>query len=219
MRHLVVILSCLIIIPAHATDLTGKPRVIDGDTIEIAGERVRLFGIDAPEAAQTCRADGREWNCGQEATTALAYEVGQHQVTCQERDRDRYGRIVAVCFVDPYDLGARMVFQGWALAYRHFSSAYVDQENLAKNARTGVWRGEFVPPWEWRRGKRIAQSESPNVTAECLIKGNIANDGARIYHPPSGAYYGRTKIDLSKGERWFCSEDEAQAAGWRRSKR
>ena len=84
-------------VPGGATDtLTGFARVIDGDTIEVAGERVRLYGIDAPEAAQTCQAVEQEWNCGQEATTALAYEVGQHQVTCQERDRDQYGRIVAV---------------------------------------------------------------------------------------------------------------------------
>ena len=112
-----------------------------------------------------------------------------------------------------------MVFQGWALAYRQFSTDYVDQENVAKNAQTGVWRGEFVPPWEWRRGNRLGPPESPNVVAECLIKGNIASDGERIYHPPGGAYYSRTKIDPSKGERWFCSEDEARAAGWRRSKR
>jgi hypothetical protein len=185
----------------------------------VAGERVRLYGIDAPEAAQTCQAVEQEWNCGQEATTALAYEVGQHRVNCQGRDRDQYGRIVAVCFVGSYDLGARMVFQGWALAYRQFSTDYIDQENLAKNARTGVWRGEFVPPWEWRRGNRLAQPERPNVAAECLIKGNIASDGERIYHPPDGAYYSRTKIDLSKGERMFCSADEAQAAGWQKSKR
>lgn len=219
LRSLVTFIFVLSIGPVWASDITGEARVVDGDTIEIANQRIRLFGIDAPEAAQTCRTEGREWNCGQEATSGLAYEIGQHQVTCQERDRDKYGRIVAVCFVDPYDLGARMVFLGWALAYRQYSNDYVDQENVAKNARTGVWRGEFVPPWEWRRGNRLAQPESPNVTAECLIKGNIASDGERIYHPPDGAHYGRTKIDPSKGERMFCSEDKARAAGWRKSKR
>lgn len=205
--------------PAGAADLAGPAQVIDGDTIKIDGPRVRLHGIDAPEGAQTCLADGTVWHCGQDATLALEQEIGRHSVACRETDRDHYTRIVAVCHVGPYDLGARMVFLGWALAYRQFSDDYMEEEGAAREAGTGIWRGQFVPPWEWRQGIRLAQSKDRSVVGECLIKGNVGRDSERIYHVPGGAYYGRTKIDPSKGGRWFCTEDEARAAGWRRSKR
>ena len=139
--------------PAHA-DITGKPRVIDGDTIEVAGERIRLHGIDAPEADQTCAdKDSKPWACGQEATFALLYMIGDHWITCKGDERDRYGRLIAVCYAGPYDLNAKMVRQGWALAYRRYSMDYVDAEAAAKEAGAGMWRGKFVLPWEWRRKK------------------------------------------------------------------
>ena len=84
-------------------------------------------------------------------------------------------------------------------------------------ARRGIWAGEFVKPWEWRRGKRLAAND--NAVGQCRIKGNISRSGERIYHVPGGQYYDRTKINPSKGEQWFCSEAEAIAAGWRRLKR
>ena len=138
-------------ISVAVADVTGKPRVIDGDTIEIAGERIRLHGIDAPESKQTC-ADkaGREWRCGQDATFVFAEMIGNHWITCKGDTRDRYRRLIAVCYAGPYDLNAKMVRQGWALAYRRYSMDCVDDENAAKVARKGLWRGEFVPPWEWR---------------------------------------------------------------------
>ena len=76
--------------------------------------------------------------------------IGYHWITCKGDERDRYGRLIAVCYAGPYDLNANMVRQGWALAYRRYSMDYVDDENAAKVARKGLWRGEFVPPWEWR---------------------------------------------------------------------
>jgi endonuclease YncB( thermonuclease family) len=154
MRMLLAMLIMVVAVAPATADVTGKARVIDGDTIEVGGERVRLHGIDAPEAKQTCTAGGREWACGRDATFALAYEVGNHWVTCRGDQRDRYGRLIAVCYVGPHDLGERMVRGGWALAYRRYSMDYVDDEGAARQARTGMWRGEFVPPWEWRRGKR-----------------------------------------------------------------
>ncbi|MEE8350803.1 MAG: thermonuclease family protein, partial [Rhodospirillales bacterium] len=132
-------------------DVTGKPRVIDGDTIAIAGERIRLHGIDAPEAKQTCQdKDGKEWRCGQDATFALANLIGNHWITCKGDKRDRYRRLIAICYAGPFDLNAKMVRQGWALAYRRYSMDYVGDEKVAKVSRKGLWRGEFVPPWEWR---------------------------------------------------------------------
>ena len=142
----------------HKPTLTGVPRIIDGDTIRIGNTRIRLHGIDAPEAKQTCTAGGKEWRCGQEATFALANIIGRTWVDCVERDRDRYGRIVAVCRVGGpkgKDLGAWMVSEGWALAYRKYSLDYVAAEDAARKAGRGLWRGKFITPWEWRRGKRL----------------------------------------------------------------
>ena len=116
----VVLAALLLLVPSVAeADITGKPRVIDGDTIEIAGERIRLHGIDAPETKQTCQDNnGKEWRCGQDATFALADMIGNHWITCKGDERDRYRRLIAVCYAGPHDLNAKMVQQGWALAYR-----------------------------------------------------------------------------------------------------
>ena len=145
----------------HGAELVGKPRVIDGNTIEIAGERIRLHGIDAPEAKQTCAAAGRVWACGLEATAALTAKIGGNEVTCRGQTRDRYRRLVAVCYIAyqrpnlliQLNLNSFMVRQGWALAYRRYSEEYVDEESAARKARSGLWRGQFVPPREWRRGR------------------------------------------------------------------
>jgi endonuclease YncB( thermonuclease family) len=134
--------------------LTGIPKIIDGDTIRIGDTRIRLHGIDAPEAKQTCTTDGKEWRCGQEATNALASIVVEHQVSCSQRDVDRYKRIVAICRAGSVDLNAWMVGEGWAVAYRRYSADYVRDEEEARGRKAGLWRGEFVIPWDWRRRKR-----------------------------------------------------------------
>jgi endonuclease YncB( thermonuclease family) len=122
--------------------------VIDADTIEIHGQRIRLHGIDAPEGGQTCLdAAGRNWRCGQRAALALQDLIGRSTVTCDERDVDRYGRIVGRCLVGDLDI----VAQGLALAYRHYSRDYVAAEDQARSAGRGMWAGSFEPPWEWRR--------------------------------------------------------------------
>ena len=168
--------------------LSGSARVIDGDTLEVRGTRIRLHGIDAPESAQGCRAGGRRWPCGREATRALAGRIGGRTVACEERDRDRYGRIVAVCRVGGDDVNAWMVAAGWAFAYRRYSRSYVAAETAAKGARRGVWRGDVVAPWEWRKGKRlVGAARAAEGNGRCAIKGNIGKGGTRIYHVPGGA--------------------------------
>ncbi|QEX23368.1 hypothetical protein FRZ61_33060 [Hypericibacter adhaerens] len=125
--------------------------MIDGDTIEIHGTRIRLFGIDAPEGRQLCKdASGKDYRCGQKAAFALADHIGAGTVSCDARDIDRYGRTVAVCHLGAEDLNAWMVAQGWAVAYRHYSKDYVQQEDTAKSAKLGVWAGSFEWPWDWR---------------------------------------------------------------------
>lgn len=206
--------------PLHAEELTGPARVIDGDTIEVQGKRIRLYGIDAPESAQRCIIRGKSRPCGEIAAGALKDLTTGIAVRCRKEDVDRYGRIVATCFDNyGFDINRNMVYTGWALAYRKYSSRYVGVEEKARAAGRGLWRGEFVPPWRWRRGERLTSARSPDETSSaCLIKGNISKSGERIYHVPGGAYYSRTKISTAKGERWFCSEAEARAAGWRRAR-
>ncbi|MBT5083256.1 MAG: thermonuclease family protein [Rhodospirillaceae bacterium] len=197
---------------------SDRVRVIDGDTIDISGQRIRLHGIDTPEAKQTCQREGFIWLCGAVATKVLRKLIGDTQVTCTQRDMDRYGRIVAVCYVNGLNLNAAMVQSGMALAYRKYSNDYIGQEASAKAAQRGLWAGKFVAPWEWRRGKRLASETALNDNPTgCRIKGNVGSKGDRIYHMPGGRWYDRTVITASKGERWFCSEGEAKAAGWQRA--
>ena len=206
---------------ADPKTIVGKASVIDGDTLEIRGTRIRLHGIDAPESDQVCTGPHGKYRCGQRAALALSDKIGNGVVSCEPRDVDRYGRVVAVCGAHGEDLNGWIVANGWAIAYRHYSIDYVQQEETAAAAKVGIWQGEFVPPWDWRRGSRLADEEKkPDQPADCLIKGNISmNTGERIYHVPGGEYYSRTKINPAKGERWFCSEAEARAGGWRPSKR
>ena len=110
--------ALLTFLPALAlADITGPARVIDGDTLEIEGQRIRLHGIDAPETDQPCRLNGERWRCGQDAADALAEKIGRQPVTCHELDRGPYGRSVATCTVDGEDIGEWLVSSGWAVAY------------------------------------------------------------------------------------------------------
>ena len=205
------------------TKIVGQASVIDGDTIEIHGTRIRFYGIDAPETDQLCYLNGETNHCGQRAAIALADKIGNHVVSCAPKDRDKYGRTVAVCHVQDIDLNAWMVRNGWALAYRQYSIAYVPEEKQAKQEKAGIWQGNFTPPWEWRHVAEHSQytttlSQPDKSAGPCLIKGNINRRGEHIYHVPGDKYYDRTIITPSRGERWFCTEADAQAAGWRRSK-
>ncbi len=137
------------------TSVVGVVSVIDGDTIEIRGQRIRLFGVDAPESRQICvDAAGREWRCGQRAALELADMVGGATVHCEERDRDRYRRIVAVCRKGSQDLGWWMAGHGWAVASQRYSLDYVHDEEFARRAHLGIWSSQFEMPWDWRAGRR-----------------------------------------------------------------
>lgn len=132
----------------------GIAAVIDGDTLRLNGRRIRLFGVDAPEGRQQCRREGRPYACGEAAARHLEALISGRAVTCRQRDMDRHGRMVAICFAGGADLNRAMVAAGWALAYRRYGLDYVAQERRAQRARRGLWAGQFQPPWRWRAERR-----------------------------------------------------------------
>ncbi|MCF5953433.1 thermonuclease family protein, partial [Xanthomonas perforans] len=128
------VLSVLVLValPVSAAELVGRATVTDGDTITVAHQRIRLWGIDAPESAQQCSAhDGSAWPCGRRAAAALDGYLLDKTVHCQPKDTDRYGRRVAECFVQGQSVNAWMVRSGWAVAYRQYATAFEVDERLA----------------------------------------------------------------------------------------
>jgi endonuclease YncB( thermonuclease family) len=205
--------------PDRAADIAGLARVEDGDTILIGDEEIRIFGVDAAESGQSCRtADGGDWPCGRRATARMRALIDGTSVSCWGRDFDGYGRRLATCFVErdghPLDLGRALVVEGLAWAFRGYSLVYAADEDRARAARRGIWIALTETPWDYRaRRWTVAAQASPRP--DCPIKGNISFEGERIYHPPWSPWYTRTRIREEYGERWFCTEAEARAAGWR----
>lgn len=152
----VLVLTCILAtpVPARADTITGTATVIDGDTIEIRGTRIRLEAIDAIEDRQRCTLpDGRAWRCGRDAAFALADRIGRRPVSCSVAGKDRYGRLIATCFLGADDLNAWMVRNGWAVAYRRYGRQYVGEETAARREGRGIWASSFEMPWDWRRNR------------------------------------------------------------------
>ena len=229
--------ALILLVPscANAADLTGVPRVVDGDTLVVAGTKVRLEGIDAPETDQLCLdAEGKKWTCGIAARNLLDRHIAGQNVACTAKGQDRYGRTLAICYLGAEDLNAWMVREGFALAYIHYSNAYVGEETDSRTAQRGMWAGAFIAPWEWRHRDQktvVRGALSVPISAqtqllapvsaegapspECAIKGNVNRKGERIYHLPGSHSYASVNM-ADPAKRWFCSEAEAEAAGWRR---
>ncbi|MTI00686.1 thermonuclease family protein [Roseibium sp. RKSG952] len=197
-----------------ADRIEGRVHVVDADTWDVGGVRVRLHGIDAPELDQSCKdAQGQNWSCGAWATQQVKERFEGKTAACVPRDRDRYDRVVARCNVRGTDVAQVMVLEGLAFAYRKYSNDYVAAETKAVASNQGLHAGQVQVPWVHRALGRNQNSQP------CQIKGNISSSGERIYHAPGQKYYAKTKISQRKGERWFCSASEARSAGWRPAKR
>ena len=196
---------------------SGIARAKDGDSLMVGEREVRLFGIDAPEWDQTCKRDGQDWACGQDAAEHLVQLVTGKDVDCVAVNTDEYGRTVAQCTVNGVDVNRSMVESGYATAYRHYSTAYVSAEQSAKAAKRGIWSGTFELPSQYRHEGAPSHSSSVRVSRSsaqpsgCVIKGNRGPHGW-IYHLPGMPYYEQTRA-----EQMFCSEADAQAAGYRRA--
>jgi endonuclease YncB( thermonuclease family) len=218
----------------------GSARALDGDTLDVTTPRgvvrVRLEGIDAAEGGQRCNLRWLgTWDCGRAASLALAQLIDNKIVSCDDRGADKYGRRLGVCAVEGRDLNAAMVRGGLAWAFTRYSDLYVAQEAEARKARLGVWQAATMTPWDWRAQQKlpvarkdeaarplpfVAPRRGDDVAAAvpapagCAIKGNITKNG-RIYHTAASPWYDRIRMDLGLGRRWFCTEAEAQEAGWR----
>ena len=219
-RRFALLAMLLVALPAWGEELSGRMRFSDADTLRVGATLVRLFGIDAPEQAQTCtRPDGTPWACGAWATSRARALFEGRTAHCRRLDTDRYGRAVARCFAGGVDIAAVLVREGIATAYRRYSRRYVAVEKEAALAGRGIWSGLMQSPESFRAARRSSPPLLPQAApGRCLIKGNISRSG-RIYHLPGQRDYDRTRIDPARGERWFCTETEARAAGWRRAER
>jgi len=196
---------------------SGVISVIDGDTLDVGGTRVRLHGIDAVETDQTCEdAQGVEWACGAAVSREVRARYQGRVATCKAVTMDVYGRVVARCLVDGRDIARDLVHDGLALAYRKYSRAYVAEEVRAARAGRGLHTGRMMRPALYRLARIKGQAPEDR---QCRIKGNISRRGDKIYHLPGQKYYTKTGIRRDKGERWFCSEADAKKAGWRKSRR
>lgn len=156
---------------AGANAISGIASVVDADTLDIHGERVRLNGVDAPESGQKCKdAVGKFIRCGSIAANALDAWINRNPVTCEVTGKDRYGRSLGECSVRGASVQEWLVVNGHALAYRAYSTTYVTAELKAQQEHRGVWAGEFVMPWDWRQGLRLAGEEP----TKAMIDGKFA---------------------------------------------
>jgi endonuclease YncB( thermonuclease family) len=194
--------------------LQGRASVMSGDTLRLGGRTIRLSGIDAPELDQQCGGQGRErrWRCGAAAQTALQALVRGRTIRCDAPVSERSGHLVATCFLGEKDLAAELVRSGHAFADTGLFSGYARLESTARSAKLGLWRSTVERPSDYRaRHWEAAKRTAPDG---CPIKGHVTAEG-RVYVLPWSPDYARIRVREQRGERWFCSEQEALAAGWR----
>jgi endonuclease YncB( thermonuclease family) len=212
---------------ASANVIEGPAEVIDGDSLRVGGTEVRLFGVDAPEYSQACYSNGSPVACGIMAKEALEGLIGGGTLVCLAQENDTYGRVVARCSTSGVDVGDALVSSGWATAFRRYCDEYIGAEARARASRVGIWQWDFERPEDYRASQQIAQEPQrmarpatrSTATARrlerdgmCLIKGNHSRRGDWIYHLPGMPYY-----DDTRAEAYFCTEAQAQAAGYRRA--
>ncbi len=219
--------------------IAGAARFVDADTLDIGAVRIRVQGIDAPEQNETCtRADGSEWRCGLWATGETIRRFEGRHLVCHDLGQRSYDRVVGTCLADGEDIALALVRDGIAMACPRFanehphSRAYIDAEKEAAFAGTGLHAGPLNP----RAGFCLDPSDPARVTgvsapairaapardapphSDCAIKGNVNRAGERIYHLPGQRHYDDVRMN-HPDKRWFCSEAEARAAGWRPARR
>jgi endonuclease YncB( thermonuclease family) len=217
-----------------AAEVSGTPRIVDGDTVQIGSNKIRVAGIDAPETDQVCLdAHSQRWACGVTSRDELVNYSAGREWECDLTGTDKYDRSLGKCFVEGEDISAWMVRSGWALSFIRYSHEYDRDEAAAREVKAGLWAGAFIAPWDWwhRSGSTtvlgavsvpvdaqktllgaVSEAEAPDP--RCTIKASIGREC--IYHQPGDRWYGKMRMD--SGRRWFCTVAEAEAAGCRAPK-
>lgn len=197
-----------------SNEISGSAAALTGDTMRVDGTLVRLTGIEAPASAQPChRANGRRWNCASTARSGLNKIVRGRKVTCTSSGRDGGGWTLARCAIDgTKDIATELVRKGYVFSTDNsFFSSLSNEEITAREAKLGIWQGEVLRPKEWREQTwEAAKREAPDG---CPIKG-IVHASAKIYALPWSDVYTKARVRPERGGRWFCSEDDAKAAGF-----
>lgn len=200
-----------------STDISGRAYAMSGDVLRIDRMLVHLNEVEAPGLGQPChRPNGRLWNCERAAKSGLARIVRRKTVTCAPVGQGPDGTILATCTAGATDIATELVRAGYVFAIRSFFGSLNDAEDQARAAKRGLWQGEVQRPQEWRDQEwEDAKRDAPDG---CPIKGLI-RASSKLYTLPWSQGYDRAKVHTNKGERWFCSEDEAKAAGFASSDR
>ncbi|HRD76586.1 MAG TPA: thermonuclease family protein [Hyphomicrobiaceae bacterium] len=198
---------------AGSPPIEGKAQVLAGGTLRVGGQLVRLAGIEAPERDQKCAlTGGRTWSCGRGAEVELSRLARGKAVKCDVKGKDEAGATLAACDAGGVDLGAALVRGGHVFAVEGMFAPYTADEADAKARKVGLWKGNPERPAVARaKAWDAAKAKAPDG---CPIKGHVVS-GARVYVLPWDPEYGRRSVQKSRGERWFCSEEEAQGAGWK----
>ncbi|MCL4764605.1 MAG: thermonuclease family protein [Hyphomicrobiaceae bacterium] len=207
-----------------AQTVEGRAVAISGDALRIGEAEIRLAGIEAPDPGQRCSRPGnRRWRCGAAARDALAQRVRGASVSCTLSGSDGTGRALGRCTARDQDIAEGLVREGHVFAEAGLFSKYAGQEEEARAEKAGLWRGEAERPSEARakaseRQAREWEEAARTAPGGCPVKGQVVS-GRKYYVPPGSADYARIRVRGRRGERWFCSEEEALAAGWMRSPR
>lgn len=202
--------------PKPQGNIVGRARAVTGDTLRIGRTYVKLNHIEAPETGQTCaRSNGQAWSCGEAARSALARQLSGTRITCEITDRSGAGGLArGDCKKGDTDLAAALVRDGHVFAETGFFARHSSLESEARENRRGLWDGEAQRPETFRSAAwEAAREKAPDA---CPIKGRIASR-EKVYVMPWMQGYASIKIRESRGERWFCNEDDARQAGWRPS--
>jgi len=201
-----------VLMPASGV-IEGKPAVIAGDQMRLSGTLVRLFGVEAPEVGQTCSFTGKKQeSCGLAAKAALQKLVAGKPVRCEVSTRQSETVAVASCTVGGADIAGQLVRGGYVFAQSGLFATYASAEREATSARAGLWRSGAARPTDYRA--KVWDEAKDQAPDGCPIKA-VVNGESKTYLVPWAANYERTKIKASRGERWFCTEAEARAAGWK----
>lgn len=203
---------------ASAPSIAGKASVIEANVLRIGGHTVRLTGIEVPDPNQRCHRAGarrgsRGWPCGESSKEATARLVRGREVTCSVGGKDAAGIASGHCEVGGADVAGALVRAGHAFAESGLLSSYKSAEAEAKAARSGLWASvQPERPAEYRQ--RLWAAAKEQAPEGCPIKGRVSR-GERVYVLPWSSNYTRVRLSKKRGERWFCSQEEAEAAGWR----